>query len=336
MRRLHLALVLTALMAFCIAFSAHAAYANTESGYVTWTAGMPNDTPPLTPHKGYATTTQKCAVCHAVHKAPAAGQLLLRSTVGDSCTYCHVTSTISSKTVYDGSTLKYTTEDDHGHQSPAVTCVSCHAVHGANTFGGPRSAKILKVWGIQQTFVLYATNGSTDASAIINGIGPLDGNVLPSAWPGEWDTSDVQDAAFCTQCHPYYSDASETLVTADVMQSNGTTVTSSFKTHPLKKPGGEGGRAYYQGFSAQGSTVPTDQSVAVFSTRGCFWTCHKSVGYPHYNGNTSRFVNGRANAESADGTVAVSSDDGACLGCHVWGNRPQTNPGPVGGTGITH
>jgi predicted CXXCH cytochrome family protein len=342
MRRLRQALVVTAIVVVVVVLAAPSAFANTESGYVTWTAGFPNDTPPLTPHAGYATTTQKCAVCHAVHKAPADGELLLRSAVGDSCVYCHIENPISSKEVYYGSTALYTTEDEHGHQSPAVKCVSCHAVHGANTFKGDKTAKILKVWNIQPSFVEYLslTNSSTDTSPIINGVGewPDDG-VNNVGWPGWWETVYVQDTAFCSQCHPYYSDAAETTVTAGVTMSDGSVETTSFKTHPLKRPGNEQGNDYFVGFVAQGSTLPTSQSVATHGPRGCGADCHTSPeetpgnsNYPHYNADTARFLVGGPGAWDNKNTVTDSSDDSACLKCHVWraGDGEQTEDGGAG------
>lgn len=343
MRRIHLALVLIALVVFCVAFSAQAAYAGTESGYVTWTADPPNDNP-ATPHKGYATTTQKCAVCHAVHKAPADGELLLRGSAGDSCTYCHVTGDIGRVVVYGGVIDRYTTEDDRGHQSPAVTCISCHAVHGANTFGGDNATKILKVFGIQDTFVDYITEGSGEASRVVNATNA-------DTFPGGWDAGQIQDTAFCSQCHPYYSPASETTVTASVVQSDGSYQTTSFKTHPMKLPGNESGRDPYYGFEAQGSSVPTSQTIAVYSTRGCNWNCHWSQdggidrgagvwenSYPHHNPNTSRFLAGGPNDSVRDGVVEDSSQDSACLMCHLYSGRTNdwAVPRPEGGVGVSY
>jgi predicted CXXCH cytochrome family protein len=332
MRRLRQTLALAALVLLLVVLAAPLAYAGTESGYVTWTAGPPNDASLPTPHAGYATTTQKCAVCHAVHKAPADGELLLRSSAGDSCTYCHVSNSISSKTVYDGLIDRYTTEDDHGHQSPAVKCVSCHAVHGANTFQGEKTAKILKVFGIQQTFVDFMTLGSGETSAVVNGVGPLDPDVSDGyMWPDRQETEWVQGTAFCTQCHPYYADASETTVTASVVQSDGSFETTSFKTHPMKRPGNEQGNDYYGGFVARGSTLPTSWAAAAMGPNGCNSECHASNGgsYPHYDATSPRFlIGGAGNWEW--GPVEDSSDDSACLRCHVWDDWGG-GQGPNGG-----
>lgn len=42
------------------------------------------------PHGGYSSTSNKCQVCHTVHAAPAAGELLLpKATVLGTCNFCH-------------------------------------------------------------------------------------------------------------------------------------------------------------------------------------------------------------------------------------------------------
>jgi predicted CXXCH cytochrome family protein len=227
------ALLALSLALGCALSVASVAYASTESTYAAWDAGGANTGSLHTPHRDYSTTTTKCAVCHSVHKAPASGELLLRTTVGDSCTYCHIQSNLGRIVIYGGNLAWYNGPDnDHGHQSGGVTCVDCHSVHGANAFGGDKSSKILKVWNIQATFIQYMA--LEDTAAVVNAV---NGKV----WPGEWDTGQVQDTAFCSQCHPYYSDKSETTVTASVVQSDGTRLSTSFKTHPMKKPGGEKG-----------------------------------------------------------------------------------------------
>ena len=54
------------------------------------------------PHGGYDTTTNKCKVCHAVHRAEGAYYLLRADSQDDACSYCHIGgSAHSSKVVYD-------------------------------------------------------------------------------------------------------------------------------------------------------------------------------------------------------------------------------------------
>jgi len=53
------------------------------------------------PHGGYNTTTNKCKVCHAVHRAEGAYYLLRADSQDDACSYCHIGSAHSSRVVYD-------------------------------------------------------------------------------------------------------------------------------------------------------------------------------------------------------------------------------------------
>ena len=114
-----------------------------------------------TPHSGYASTSNKCKVCHAVHDAASGGQVLLRSTVANACNYCHVGGTISTKQPYGNSTTSYTNDYAWNHSSvgygsivntdakasfsaeESSTCTNCHSVHGANaiTIGQTTIAK---------------------------------------------------------------------------------------------------------------------------------------------------------------------------------------------------
>ncbi len=56
----------------------------------------------INPHGGYDTTTNKCKVCHAVHRAEGAYYLLRADSQDDACSYCHIGgSAHSTKVVYD-------------------------------------------------------------------------------------------------------------------------------------------------------------------------------------------------------------------------------------------
>jgi len=97
------------------------------------------------PHRNYSASTNKCGLCHTVHKSPASSVLLLQgATITDSCEVCHdgtggigVYTTI---TAFDGvvaaeHTCEATTTVPGGSTSlvSAMGCGSCHSVHGANT-----------------------------------------------------------------------------------------------------------------------------------------------------------------------------------------------------------
>lgn len=97
------------------------------------------------PHKGYATTTRKCVVCHTVHVAPADSVLLLQgATVSAACLHCHdgtggvgVYATIAA---YGGSVAAShscdTTSVVPGGSQPLsgpLSCADCHSAHGSST-----------------------------------------------------------------------------------------------------------------------------------------------------------------------------------------------------------
>jgi hypothetical protein len=66
------------------------------------------------PHGGYDTTTNKCKVCHAVHRAEGAYYLLRADSQDDACDYCHIGgSAHSSKVVYDLNTAGKSTPVGH-------------------------------------------------------------------------------------------------------------------------------------------------------------------------------------------------------------------------------
>ncbi|MCZ7661561.1 MAG: hypothetical protein M5U22_00745 [Thermoleophilia bacterium] len=69
-----------------------------EGGYAAFESGTLYTT---NPHGGYDTTTNKCKVCHAVHRAEGAYYLLRADSQDDACDYCHIGgSAHSDKVVY--------------------------------------------------------------------------------------------------------------------------------------------------------------------------------------------------------------------------------------------
>jgi nitrate/TMAO reductase-like tetraheme cytochrome c subunit len=121
------------------------------------------NTPSANPHGSYATNSNLCKSCHAVHEAELSpetnGEKLLRSTVAGACDYCHVGGAISATQVYNSLPASYAADVGNEHTlgtgtdipdsgdaaGSALTsndynidfsCVSCHSVHGANTLAG--------------------------------------------------------------------------------------------------------------------------------------------------------------------------------------------------------
>lgn len=73
------------------------------------------------PHGGYDTTTNKCKVCHAVHRAQGAYYLMRADSQSDACVYCHVGgSAHSSRVVYDATSEGMDTSVGHAIGTTAV------------------------------------------------------------------------------------------------------------------------------------------------------------------------------------------------------------------------
>jgi hypothetical protein len=69
---------------------------------------------PKSPHGGYDTASNKCKVCHAVHRAQGAYFLLRADSQDDACDYCHVGgSAHASKVVYTANPAGKSTTNGH-------------------------------------------------------------------------------------------------------------------------------------------------------------------------------------------------------------------------------
>ncbi len=278
-------LVLLAAACLVLAFAVPALATTGDAGYTTWgsVTGVPGNLP--SPHGAYTTTTQKCVVCHAVHNASLTGEVLLQDTVANSCTYCHVTTTIAT-TVYGGSLPNYSgvdTDTAHntyaaGPMAPGVSCNQCHQVHAASsrmTLNAYLTTKIL------------STNGAT-----------LPANWDPVAsYPQAADTSDTALTKYCAGCHftrgtyTYYG-------------------------------GGYSGQSHVM-TSAAATYDNTDASytgqVAWVGSTQCS-SCHASgyttSAWPHFTANAKRFLVSSANASAAAVGATDTEQDGVCLRCH--------------------
>jgi hypothetical protein len=119
-------------------------YNGNHSGYLAWSYVVAQTGATGSPHGNYTTTTTKCAVCHAVHRADPSGVVLTAwGGVGtavpafgptmapfESCFFCHGTgATFTDKTV------EFFVTTSTGVLSPHTTCGRCHTAspHGAGT-----------------------------------------------------------------------------------------------------------------------------------------------------------------------------------------------------------
>lgn len=294
--RLHRHIVLVALGAAFLALTcaAPAMAVSQNSGYSGWTSGTPM------PHGGYTTTTTKCAICHAVHAASNSGQVLLRSSVAEACTYCHVDNTFGlTPLIYGGNVNNYSQADtSHAHnwyfdatanEYTGTKCTSCHQVHQATQL---------------------MTNNTYLTSKLLQGPKVQD----QYAWPPPYDPR-ITDAPndtdpdnetaltkWCTQCH---------------------------------KPGGVDGAMYgyyTTGYNEEthimknGGDIHPAAGVAVAWAGSNYCSSCHSRGYgtadwPHYTDST-RFLESGANTNTAGwGAVQKDNVDGICLRCHFNGTN---------------
>lgn len=145
-------------------------------GYLNWSYVTTNTAGDASsPHGNYTTSTSKCAVCHAVHRASATGKALTAwgGTVDpflggttlrpfESCYFCHGTAaTFTDKIVEFAVTAT-------GTLSPHTTCGRCHTAspHGAGVSEYPLLAsKLLNTKADHQLEVdlVSGNNGLVDA-----------------------------------------------------------------------------------------------------------------------------------------------------------------------------
>lgn len=314
--------------------------------YVDWTTGGANAGALPTPHKDYQLTTEKCAVCHSVHAAapsiegsaavnnalwsgsaanngyqntPGAeqSQVLLRGSVSNACTYCHIDTSIGGKQIYGGVKTNYTTANSMGHNgSPggSASCAGCHAVHGANTIGGAVASKIL---------LNEAANGGTR---------PYQPEFVTEKYAGvssalNTDSADrnKQITGFCTKCHAVYAGSSEQTITSTGyfdMKSYGLSIPRGSKmdyhNHPLK--------AAETTFSAAGAAF---KGQAAFVDSSYCRSCHAagtdgstansgliSSSFPHMTPGNASFLTAAENSNAAETGVEDGKQDGVCLRCH--------------------
>ena len=288
------------------------------------------------PHAGYATTGGKCKVCHAVHGAGLneaqsetmpTTERLLRTSVAEACTYCHITSNFAT-TVYEGTLGNYMGSGSSfsrvggsghaaGHRQVAAAnakyegCASCHAVHGAATIGD--GSNILKNDPAKGTVAsVEVTTGQgygAFAAAVTNQrdfcLDCHDGTrrVLTDGTIQEINNQTQFNAAFpaCANCH--------NSVAANIGSSSHSTqfgVTASAarngRSHVMTTTLGSG-----DGQIAWSATAVADDDL---ENNSCA-TCHNAEGFPHFAVNEDALISGFKEPTHLDGV---------CLSCHQNGS----------------
>jgi predicted CXXCH cytochrome family protein len=279
------------------------ATAPAQSTYTQWSASGSNASV-ATPHRGYLTTTVKCAVCHSVHGSPSGGQLLLRGTANAACEYCHISTSLGGIVLYGGDVnAYYAIHDDASHDRTRYSsCANCHSVHGAKTIGGAKASKILWDW--------TASGRSSYATAAL------------AVWPdpGTLSNGDAQVTAFCTGCHAYFTQSYDETLTLQSFDHENTYdwTWSTAKSHVMTDTVG--------GQADPASSLATGTPVAWASSAYCR-SCHdagatdQGVGihsdsFPHYTQGYFQFMTIGPSFDTSRSSNLTPDVDGLCLKCH--------------------
>ncbi len=361
------------------------AYSTTTNSFAN--SGITFASATVSPHAGFATTTGKCKVCHAVHGAGIApggvlapSEKLLRSTAADSCTFCHLGAGAFAIDPYASrpefpeqwaSMSNYYSNDSsppsgtpvwtlagvqgsaagrsghsatHGHDNPqGVTanlksyrgCVSCHAVHGANT--------MTDLSGKPNILKNDPAKGTT--AAVGSGWG-----ILGAGYGSKYAPTTTQ-AEFCEDCHdgtklvgPMVAGDPATKTTAIVSQTDFNTyfpscgarndtgaachnsvqsaVTESIAQFGAFNNAGHNGRSHIMTTnfrSIAGSATGVDTETILSAGNGCA-TCHnipkysRSIGAPLQQG--ASFPHFWPSNELIRNFPTIAESDAPCMNCH--------------------
>lgn len=267
-------------------------------GYLVWTQ-LVGQGP--SPHVGYSASSTKCQVCHAVHYANAAGELLLNSTVAQACSYCHLTSGSGYTQVYGSNQANYFGTDlPSAHNAGIVNgvqCTDCHQVHAA-------AAAMTANAALTQSMLKLPYLGNADPVAGV----PLSG-----------ESTYVAMSKWCADCHynrgvngmatstpsgvsQYYNQAyngrSHTMTSADLVYGNAAASTTTQVAWAESK--------MCMNCHSAGTAGIVAGSLAKSGT----------YNFPHYTQNAAQFLEA-AEASGVARTTATTGDaDGVCLSCH--------------------
>ncbi len=268
-----------AMLVFLAAFvivAAMAGIAHAASGDSTYL--IPGSTGDAgSPHGGFDVNTKRCGVCHAVHHAW--GQALLRDTISNACSYCHITTYVGYIKVYDGNTSNYTSVSNKAHDSGSgASCTNCHQVHAASNQMVNNSAYLVKK-------ILRA--GAYQSGVTITGA----------------ETSTTAESKWCTQCHTYYYtgyNASSHVMTSAISAYHNTN--SSVTQQVAFSASTDCRSCHADGLVNQVPTPPGTVQVA--------------SSFPHFTAG-ARFLRSAVTSDGAGSTPATDpSTDGVCIRCH--------------------
>lgn len=307
MRGLTKLFLLTAVAVLMCAVVASPAFAG---GYLNWSSVSALPGQGTSPHSGYANSTVKCQVCHAVHYANVTGQLLLQDTVANACNYCHVGGAGGYTQVYNGVPANAVGSNyanghnwyNNGVKFVGTQCTSCHQVHAAASVMTSNSYLTQKL--------LY--------------VKPIDPNL---GAPRTADSSGVALTKWCAGCHFSLTSNVDYPQFQNGEYFNDTYADGSGLPGTLRSHVATNAHAAYTNPAASTTTQVAWSSSAL--CQDCHSSGYTTQAWPHYTAG-SRLLESATQSGVARSAATTDGQDGICLMCH---RSPGAN---TKGIGITY
>jgi uncharacterized repeat protein (TIGR02543 family) len=339
-------------------------YPSDGSQYVAGGKAKNNTQTERGPHGGYATTTSKCGVCHAVHSAEGSSSLtdnhLLRQRA-TGCEYCHLSGSIlgaaaqSNKIVYTGTPSKDSETSDldtssnpkrSGHaitgksvsipasdiESFTLSCASCHSVHGS----AASAWRPEDFWGSEGIYkndentekygykLLRANPSGTGSATLTHAPSPLSSAATDTAALNQYTLS-----VWCANCHDKAYPTDNSLLSKDTtFQALSLPTTATHTTKEIAQDISGPHQTLYQG---------------IYSGSFQCYTCHRGGGLSAVplgaSGQSAErlkdlgYSNPQALIPSSDsqGSVYAGNAYKTCSPCHYGSADYATDSGRIEG-----
>ncbi|MBN2405469.1 MAG: hypothetical protein JXE06_07810 [Coriobacteriia bacterium] len=299
--------------------------------YNDWTGHLANlagNAGYTSPHGGYATTTVKCAVCHAVHVASPNGDTLLKMRASDACVACHVAAQLGGTSMVYGGSATIANDSGQDHHATGTNCSRCHAsVHGAGSIQDVPSITSIILAEVTGTDEMnprevnsWITTGTAIAGLTTAQVDTLLANDNTAA------TREVAIGLFCQGCHSgsYQNGVAGTLGNGNdgvaIGDRTGHRVGASVVANLAYNTGAN---EVFNYALDETSTASYAGQVAWSAASDCK-SCHDAtqfadgsggLGFPHFTQGAARFLNMGAAADATFVPIGVSvSADDAYLG----------------------
>lgn len=286
-----LALALTIVFVFAFATSAFAVWG--DSTYLDPSGIVQGSSNGTSPHGTYATTSKKCAVCHAVHNADPSGSRLLRGGGTNPCVVCHVSTNAGDIIVYKGQEAAYTTASQYAHNND---CGNCHSVHGVGNTVNAITGTVTGTLNLKGLSSLAFTSASID-----------DPTYSKATW-GAYSIATNGAGTFtltqwCSSCHPYFQ--TNLNGPSHIMTTSAGNLTDYATTSGSMQVAWTNTDVCTDCHDSDTAALAARSGAAVLSV----------ANFPHYT-DGARFLETSGAVAVADGQAGL---DGVCLKCHVSG-----------------